>query len=105
MRHTLGGTPNANDWYNAPVVINWACTETGSGLVEACAQETFGTEGSTARTLVVHDLAGHEGPEVGGEWWMQDTTRHEQPPGLLTVLPANGESSPECEPVTMDGNV
>ena len=51
------------------------------------------------------DLAGHEGPEVGGEWWMQDTTRHEQPPGLLTVLPANGESSPECEPVTMDGNV
>lgn len=51
------------------------------------------------------DLANNQEPQTGGEWWMQDTTRHEQPPGLLTVLPREGEIPSQAQPVTTAGNV
>lgn len=44
-------------------------------------------------------------PESSIEWWLQDTTRHDQPPGLLTVLPASKGEAPEDEGTKHAGNV
>lgn len=53
------------------------------------------------------DLAGaqHDEPQQGQEWWMQHTNTHEQPPGLLTVLPPSEPAPPEDQPTTHAGNV
>lgn len=49
--------------------------------------------------------AGAAEPEHGQEWWMQDTTRHEQPPGLLTVLPPSEPAPVEDQATKHAGNV
>jgi hypothetical protein len=66
---TLSGTPttapNANGWYNGPVVIHWVCNDNLSGVAAACPTNTSLTsEGSAVTTSqTIFDVAGNSTTE------------------------------------------
>ncbi|HEX3722034.1 MAG TPA: hypothetical protein VHV31_04540, partial [Nitrolancea sp.] len=39
-------SPNGNNWYNAPVTIDWTCADDGSGVANCPANQAISTEGT-----------------------------------------------------------
>jgi hypothetical protein len=51
---------NANGWNNGPVTVTWDCTDTGSGVEDATAEQTVSNEGANQpSTGTCTDLAGN----------------------------------------------
>lgn len=57
---SMAEAPNANGWFNRPVVINWDCSDGLSGLINGCTAQTVSTQGANqTRTLSASDRAGN----------------------------------------------
>jgi hypothetical protein len=63
-------SPDANNWYNAPVTIHWTCVDAGSGVAHCPADQSIGTEGTnqtvdgTATDNVDNSTAATSSPAV-----------------------------------------
>jgi thrombospondin type 3 repeat protein/Big-like domain-containing protein len=70
----LSGTLGNNDWYTSAVSVAWTSTDDGSGVLENCADESQGTDGTGYTfSCTVEDNAGNSTTATSAEFKIDQT--------------------------------
>jgi hypothetical protein len=92
--------PNSNGWYKTDVTLQWNCSDTGSGVVNASVFETITTEGiNQSKTGTCVDLAGNSSSSTDGDVDIDKTAPNA--PSANVNPPPNGAGWHNSVPVTV----
>ena len=93
---TLGSSPNANGWFNAPVTVHFTCTDAGSGVDLCPPDQVVSTEGTQTVSGTAADRAGNRAATTTGPIRLDIT-----PPSItVTLTPPPNTNGWNNAPVT-----